>query len=54
LRIGVFWPWFRNANAEVVAVCEALLEQFEGLGAQIHEVVIPDGESDLTTLKEAS
>ena len=45
LRIGVFWPWFRHASAEVVAACEALLKQFEGLGAQIREVVIPDLEA---------
>jgi Asp-tRNA(Asn)/Glu-tRNA(Gln) amidotransferase A subunit family amidase len=42
LRIGVFWPWFRHASAEVVTVCEALLTQFEGLGAQIREAIIPD------------
>jgi Asp-tRNA(Asn)/Glu-tRNA(Gln) amidotransferase A subunit family amidase len=42
LRIGVFWPWFRHASAEVVAACERLLGQFEGLGAQIRETVIPD------------
>jgi Asp-tRNA(Asn)/Glu-tRNA(Gln) amidotransferase A subunit family amidase len=45
LRIGVFWPWFRHASAEVVAVCEALLKRFEDLGAQIIEVVIPDLEA---------
>ena len=45
LRIGVYWPWFRHASAEVVAACEALLKQFEGLGAQICEVVIPDLEA---------
>lgn len=45
LRIGVFWDWFRHATAEVVAACEALLKQFEGLGAQLHEVVIPDLEA---------
>jgi Asp-tRNA(Asn)/Glu-tRNA(Gln) amidotransferase A subunit family amidase len=45
LRIGVFWPWFRHASTEVVAACEALLGQFEGLGAHIREVVIPDLEA---------
>jgi len=45
LRIGVFWPWFHHASAEVIAACEALLKQFEGLGAQVHEVVIPDLEA---------
>ena len=45
LRIGVYWPWFRHASAEVVTACEALLKQFEGLGAQICEVAIPDLEA---------
>lgn len=45
LRMGVFWPWFRHATAEVVAACEALLAQFEGLGAEVHEIVIPDLEA---------
>jgi len=43
--MGVFWPWFRHATAEVVAACEALLAQFEGLGAEVHEIVIPDLEA---------
>jgi Asp-tRNA(Asn)/Glu-tRNA(Gln) amidotransferase A subunit family amidase len=42
LRIGVFWPWFRHAAAEVVAACEALLGRFEAMGAQVVEVTIPD------------
>jgi Asp-tRNA(Asn)/Glu-tRNA(Gln) amidotransferase A subunit family amidase len=42
LRIGVFWPWFRHATAEVVAACEALLGRFQVLGAQVVEVTIPD------------
>jgi Asp-tRNA(Asn)/Glu-tRNA(Gln) amidotransferase A subunit family amidase len=45
LRIGVFWPWFRHASAEVVAICEAMLAHFERMGAQIREVVIPDLEA---------
>lgn len=42
LRIGLFWPWFRHASAEVVAACEAMLEGFQGLGAHLREIVIPD------------
>jgi Asp-tRNA(Asn)/Glu-tRNA(Gln) amidotransferase A subunit family amidase len=42
LRIGVFWPWFRHAAAEVVAACETLLERFQEMGAQVVEVTIPD------------
>lgn len=45
LTLGVFWPWFRHAHAEVVAACEALLEQFARMGAQVREVVIPDLEA---------
>lgn len=42
LKIGVFWPWFRHASAEVVEACEALLRQFLGLGAGLREIVLPD------------
>jgi Asp-tRNA(Asn)/Glu-tRNA(Gln) amidotransferase A subunit family amidase len=45
LKLGVYWPWFRHAEAEVVTVCEALLEQFASLGADICDVVIPDLEA---------
>lgn len=45
LTLGVFWPWFRHADAEVVAACEALLEHFARMGAQVREVVIPDLEA---------
>ncbi|MEW5939902.1 MAG: amidase [Chloroflexota bacterium] len=45
LRIGVFWPWFRHASAEVVEACESLLKRFEGLGADLREIVIPDLEA---------
>jgi Asp-tRNA(Asn)/Glu-tRNA(Gln) amidotransferase A subunit family amidase len=42
LKLGVYWPWFRHADAESVAACEAMLKQFEARGAEICEVVIPD------------
>jgi Asp-tRNA(Asn)/Glu-tRNA(Gln) amidotransferase A subunit family amidase len=45
LKIGVYWPWFRHADSEVVAGCEALLSQFRGMGAEVCEVVIPDLEA---------
>jgi len=45
LRLGVFWPWFRHASDEVVSVCEALLRQFEKMGATLHEVSIGDLEA---------
>jgi len=45
LILGVFWPWFRHADGEVVAACEALLERFAAMGAQVREVVLPDLEA---------
>jgi Asp-tRNA(Asn)/Glu-tRNA(Gln) amidotransferase A subunit family amidase len=37
----VFWPWFRDAECEVVTVCEKMLGQLREQGARIREVVIP-------------
>jgi len=45
LKLGVYWPWFRHATADVVAACEAMLNKFESMGAQLREVVIPDLEA---------
>jgi Asp-tRNA(Asn)/Glu-tRNA(Gln) amidotransferase A subunit family amidase len=45
LTLGVYWPWFRHATAEVVAACEAVLQSFEGMGASLCEVTIPDLEA---------
>jgi Asp-tRNA(Asn)/Glu-tRNA(Gln) amidotransferase A subunit family amidase len=46
LRLGVYWPWFRHATADVVSVCEAMLQQFEKMGCEICEIVIPDLEAN--------
>jgi Asp-tRNA(Asn)/Glu-tRNA(Gln) amidotransferase A subunit family amidase len=45
MTLGVFWPWFRDADNEVVTVCEAMLEQLREQGARIREVCIPDLEA---------
>ncbi len=45
LKLGLYWPWFRHADPEVVAVCESLLDQFASMGAEICGVVIPDLEA---------
>ena len=45
LTLGVFWPWFRHATPDVVAACEALINQFTRMGATIREVTIPDLEA---------
>jgi Asp-tRNA(Asn)/Glu-tRNA(Gln) amidotransferase A subunit family amidase len=42
LRLGIYWPWFRHAQAEVVSVCEAMLRQFKQMGCEVREIVIPD------------
>ncbi len=45
LRVGVFWPWFRHATADMVTVCEALLVQFERMGIEVREIAIPELEA---------
>ncbi len=45
LTLGIYWPWFRHATADVVAVCEALLEGFLRMGARVREVTIPNLEA---------
>ena len=40
--LGVYWPWFRHAQPEVVAACEALLEQMCARGAKLVEIDIPE------------
>ena len=42
LTLGVYLPWFRHAAAGVVAVCEAMLAQFEQAGAQVREIEVPE------------
>jgi Asp-tRNA(Asn)/Glu-tRNA(Gln) amidotransferase A subunit family amidase len=46
VKIGVYWPWFRHADAETVAACEAMLKQYQAMGCEIHEIVIPDLEAN--------
>jgi Asp-tRNA(Asn)/Glu-tRNA(Gln) amidotransferase A subunit family amidase len=45
LTMGVYWPWFRHATAEVVQVCEQMLKILQGCGAKLKEVTIPDLEA---------
>ena len=42
IRLGVYRDWFNDADAEVVATCERLVEALVRLGAEIVEIVIPD------------
>lgn len=41
LTLGVYWPWFRHASTDVVSTCEALLGEFERMGAKVREIAIP-------------
>jgi len=46
VKIGVYWEWFRHADSEVVATCETMLNQYESMGCEIHEVTIPNLEAN--------
>ena len=48
LKLGVYWQWFRHADAEVVTACEAMLKQYESMGCEIHEITIPNLEANRT------
>jgi Asp-tRNA(Asn)/Glu-tRNA(Gln) amidotransferase A subunit family amidase len=41
LTLGVYWPWFRHAAADVVSACEAILGKLEDMGAEVREIAIP-------------
>ncbi|UCH59582.1 MAG: amidase [Anaerolineales bacterium] len=45
LTLGVYWPWFRHADAQVVYACEEMLDRLEKLGASIREVELPELEA---------
>jgi Asp-tRNA(Asn)/Glu-tRNA(Gln) amidotransferase A subunit family amidase len=45
VRLGVYWPWFRDADPEVVARSEALLRALVERGATLVEIEIPELES---------
>jgi Asp-tRNA(Asn)/Glu-tRNA(Gln) amidotransferase A subunit family amidase len=45
VTLGVFWPWFRDADDEVVAACETMLARLCEQGARVREIVIPDLEA---------
>jgi Asp-tRNA(Asn)/Glu-tRNA(Gln) amidotransferase A subunit family amidase len=42
IRLGVYRPWFDDADPEVVVTCERLVKALVPLGAEIVEVDIPD------------
>lgn len=42
IRLGVYWPWFRHAQPEVVAACERMVEQMCQRGATLVEIEVPE------------
>ena len=40
LRVGVFWPWFEDADKDVAAVCRASLASLEERGAELVPIII--------------
>jgi Asp-tRNA(Asn)/Glu-tRNA(Gln) amidotransferase A subunit family amidase len=42
IKLGVYKQWFQHADPEVVAACETMLKRFTDMGAEIHEIIIPD------------
>lgn len=42
LRIGVYWPWFEDAEADVVRLGKQLLETLVEAGAELREIEIGD------------
>ncbi|MCU0690083.1 MAG: amidase [Polyangiaceae bacterium] len=41
VRLGVFRPWFEDADPQVVAACEKTLTGLAGLGAEVREIEVP-------------
>lgn len=46
LKIGIYRQWFRHADAETVAACESMLKEYEKMGCEIVEIVIPNLEAN--------
>ncbi|MBW1808975.1 MAG: amidase [Deltaproteobacteria bacterium] len=42
VRLGVFWPWFEDAQPEVVAACKNMLTGLEAAGCQVVEIELPE------------
>jgi Asp-tRNA(Asn)/Glu-tRNA(Gln) amidotransferase A subunit family amidase len=42
VKIGVFRPWFEDADAPVVAACDGVLQGLAEAGAAVREITIPD------------
>ncbi|MFO7776494.1 MAG: amidase family protein [Candidatus Hydrogenedentota bacterium] len=42
VKLGVYWPWFRHADQQIVSTCEDLLTKLAERGATVEEVEIPN------------
>ncbi len=42
LTLGVYWPWFRHAEEQVVSACGKMLHECAEMGAKIIEIEIPE------------
>src|SRR5262249_54399230 len=42
LTLGIFPDWFDDADPEVVAMCHAMVDALQEMGAKIKEIEIPD------------
>jgi Asp-tRNA(Asn)/Glu-tRNA(Gln) amidotransferase A subunit family amidase len=42
VRIGIYQPWFSDADADVVAACERVLQEMLRMGAELVDVLIPE------------
>ncbi|KAI8929676.1 amidase [Entophlyctis helioformis] len=42
IRIGVYWPYFEDADPVIVAACKAALDKLVERGATLVEIAIPD------------
>jgi Asp-tRNA(Asn)/Glu-tRNA(Gln) amidotransferase A subunit family amidase len=45
LKLGVYAPWSRHADKEILAACEALLRNLTDSGATVREITLPDLEA---------
>ena len=42
VRLGIYEPWFTDADSEVVTKCEQAIRELEKRGAQTKEIVLPE------------
>ncbi len=42
IKLGIYRPWFEDASEDIVAACQKMLSHFEGLGAELVEVELPE------------